>query len=428
LKRVLIISPYFPPTNAADMQRVRMSLPYFRDYGWEAEIVAVHWKYTDLQQDDLLLEMVPEDIIIHRVKPLDKRLTSKFGLGSIALRSIAAYRKCVNLLLREKKYDLIYFSTTQFPICILGCYWKNKFNIPFVIDLQDPWHSNYYEDKPKNQRPKKYWLSYRFNKYLEPLAFRSVDGIISVSESYITEIKKRYPGLKDVPSSTITFGAYSPDIQIAIKNKDKFPSLLQPGYKNLVYIGRGGQDMHKAITPLFAALKTGLTKYPLLFSQLKLYFIGTSYAAPGQGEQTIRPLAKDYGIEDQVIESTDRVSYYQTLSTLQQADALFIPGSDDPSYTASKIYPYLLAKRPLLAIVNAESSIIRIVQEYNVKSIYTYDNTPDIIEKIVTFLRQIVTDDLEIPDYNENAIKKYGAKNMTAKQCILFDNVLERTQ
>ncbi len=34
MKRVLIISPHFPPINAPDCQRVRMSLPYYRRYGW----------------------------------------------------------------------------------------------------------------------------------------------------------------------------------------------------------------------------------------------------------------------------------------------------------------------------------------------------------------------------------------------------------
>lgn len=39
MKRVLIISPHFPPINAPDMQRVRMSLPYYKDMGWGVPIV-----------------------------------------------------------------------------------------------------------------------------------------------------------------------------------------------------------------------------------------------------------------------------------------------------------------------------------------------------------------------------------------------------
>jgi len=41
MKRVLIVSPNFPPINAPDMQRVRMSLPFYRDNGWEPVVLAV---------------------------------------------------------------------------------------------------------------------------------------------------------------------------------------------------------------------------------------------------------------------------------------------------------------------------------------------------------------------------------------------------
>ena len=126
IKRVLIISPYFPLSNAADMQRIRMSLPYFKDYGWEAEVVTIDPKHSDIIKDDLLLESVPSDIPVHLIQAFSKKWTSKFGLGSISLRSLWFYRLKVNSLLKQKKNDLIYFSTTQFPVCILGAYWKKR--------------------------------------------------------------------------------------------------------------------------------------------------------------------------------------------------------------------------------------------------------------------------------------------------------------
>ena len=167
MKHLLIISPYFPPVNTADMQRVRMSLPYFQTYGWEAEVVAVDPACTDLPQDRLLLESIPEGIKIHLVKALGKKWTSRLGFGSISYRSWWFFKKKVNEILKKKRFDLIYFSTTQFQVCTLGAYWKEKFKIPYVIDMQDPWHSEYYQDKPKKQQPPKYWLSYRLNKFLE---------------------------------------------------------------------------------------------------------------------------------------------------------------------------------------------------------------------------------------------------------------------
>ena len=41
VKKVLIVSPHFPPINAPDMQRVRLALPYLRELGWEPTVIAV---------------------------------------------------------------------------------------------------------------------------------------------------------------------------------------------------------------------------------------------------------------------------------------------------------------------------------------------------------------------------------------------------
>lgn len=404
------------------MQRVRMSLPYFAACDWDAEVVTIDEQYADLAKDELLLQSVPPGIKIHKVKAFSKTLTSKVGLGSIAIRSLWYYRKMVNSLLKNNKFDLIYFSTTQFPICTLGAYWKKRFGVPYVIDMQDPWHSDYYINKPKNEQPPKYWFAYRLNKYLEPVAIKNADGLISVSSAYIDGLKSRYPVIQNIPAATITFGSFEPDLQIANDNQKLFTGLLDDGFTNVVYIGRGGKDMHKAISPVFETLQTRLKQDKEQYNKIKFYFIGTSYAPAGQGIATILPLAKQYGIEDHVVEITDRISYYQTLLTLQQANALFIPGSDDPKYTASKIFPYLLTKKPVLAVFNAASSAIPIMQQYGVQHVYSYDNiTP---ENLLSFFEQLIQAGLKPIEYNADAVKKYSAQEMTLAQCTLFDKII----
>lgn len=407
------------------MQRIRMSLPYFKEFGWDAEVVTVDASFSEIVKDELLLQSIPASIKIHVVNAFNKSWTSKFGLGSLALRSLWFYRKKVNRLLKETRFDLVYFSTTQFPVCILGAYWKKRFGVPYVIDMQDPWHSDYYQGKPRDQQPSKYWFSYRLNKYLEPLALKQADALISVSENYIHDLKTRYPEIKNIPAATITFGAFAPDLKIAEDNRQQFKALLDPQFINIVYIGRGGADMHQAIGILFKTLKDGLDKEPKIFNKIKIYFIGTSYAPGGQGKPTILPLAKQFGVENSIVEITDRISYYHTLITLQQADALFIPGSDDPNYTASKIYPYLLTNKPLLAIFNSQSPAISILLEYGVKHVYSYNSTNDIGINVYSFLKQVINHDIEANDYNAEAIKKYSAKNMTCRQCKLFDMVFD---
>lgn len=425
-KRLLIISPHFPPTNAADMQRVRMSLPYFQEFDWEVEVVVVDDQYVDLDRDNLLLESIPSNIIIHKVEAFSKKWTAKIGLGSIGLRSMYFYRKKVDKLLAERKYDLIYFSTTQFPVCILGAHWKKKFDIPFVIDMQDPWHSEYYKNKPKSERPKKYWFSYRLHKYLEPIAMNEVDGLISVSANYILTLRERYPLLKNKPAKLITFGAFDRDFKIAKVHDKELPlAYKNEGDRiNIVYIGRGGYDMRDSVKLLFECFKKGLENENALFQKVRFHFIGTSYAPKGKGMQTIRPNAEEIGISEYVEETTDRIGFYASLKNLDSADGLFIMGSNDVAYTASKLYPYILANKPLLSIFHRESNACEMLRNINGGDLITIDESLEsAYETVKSYLNKIVN---KVPTTTKwQAFEKYGAHALTKEQVHLFDEIIQ---
>ncbi|MDQ0640916.1 hypothetical protein QF042_004481 [Pedobacter sp. W3I1] len=422
-KKALIISPYFAPSNAADMQRIRMSLPFYKDLGWDVEIVAVKEQYTDAVFDYLLNKSIPDYIKIHHISALPQNLTKKFGLGSIALRSLWFYKQYVDRLLKKEHFDLIYFSTTQFPVCVLGPYWKKKFGIPYVIDIQDPWFTNYYEDKPKHKRPKKYWFSYRLDKYLEPIAMKSVNGLVSVSDAYIEDLVLRYPHLKTIPSDTITFGGFKKDLEIAENNKEtlKLAFNNDPKYKHIVYVGRGGFDMQRAVMLLLKGFKIGLKKNAANFKNLRFHFIGTSYAPLGSGQKTLQIVAEKLGLGSYVTEQTDRISFYESIYNLQTADALFIPGHIKPAYTASKIYPYIMTEKPILAIFNLESSASQSIIDCKAGYVADILNFKSAMDTIYIFLNAVAESKMPKPETNWKEFKQYRAKATTERQCNLFD-------
>lgn len=403
-----------------------MSLPYFKELGWNAEVVCVDERHSEMVKDDLLLQSLPQGQVIHTVMAFNIKWTGKIGLGSLALRSMWFYMLRVNQLLTRNKYDLIYFSTTQFPICILGRYWKNKFGVPYVIDMQDPWHSGYYKDKPKNERPKKYWFSYRLNKWLEPLAIKKADGLISVSANYIETLKVRYSVIKNIPSAIIPFGFLEKDMEIAA-NSPVSSSILHKNHFNCVYVGRGGHDMEKALTLLFTGLKTGLSLQPDLFSNIRFYFLGTSYAPLGTGKKTILPLAEKLAVAEYIHEETDRLPFYQSIATLIQADALIIPGSDNAEYTASKIFPYILTNKPLLAVFHEKSSTVQIISKCSPQSdIVTFPGKPDeIATQIFQILKTWLIKGPNNISFNKNEFNLHSAKEMTRNQTDLFNLVIK---
>lgn len=423
MKTVLCISPHFPPANAADMHRLRQSLPYFEGFGWKAVSFVVDPIYIEQERDELLSESLPSNIDIHYVKAFPSKFTRKFGLGNLGFRSWFQYKNAVNTYLEKNKVDLIYFSTTVFTLMSLGSYWKNKYGVPFVVDLQDPWRNDYYLSLNRKERPSKFWFDYSQKKYLEAKTMPEVAGIVSVSDAYVKTMKNRYPCLKNLNCLTLPFSALESDWDIA---RSLTPINFGENTVNVIYVGRGGSDMTFSVSSLFYAFRKGLDKGIREFNNVRFLFFGTSYAQNGRGVKSFKPIAEKYGVSEFVEENTDRLPYFKSLKALDCADVLFIPGSNDEKYTASKVFPYILAKKPLFAIFNENSSVVGILKSTKGGDVISFanDNSLDeVSDKVLNVFESLLTKLPFTPELDVTAFKPYTAKEMTRKQCLYFDEI-----
>ncbi|GAB3195572.1 hypothetical protein GCM10027293_06000 [Pontibacter aydingkolensis] len=409
-----------------------MSLPYFKEFGWIPTVVAVKPEFIEAPIDNNLLLTVPSDVTVYSVNAFKSSYTRKFGLGNLGFRSfIQLLLKCYALF-RKEKYDLIYISTTAFPVMALGRLLKFLFRKPFILDIQDPWRQDFYLDKPKHEQPPKFKYAYKVDSFLERFTVPYADGIIAVSDGYINTFHKRYPSTLKSESETITFGASEIDMKVLenINFINKYFS-KNKGILNLLYVGRGGYDLHYSLNILFKAIERGLSEDNSLFSKIKLHFIGTSYAKNGTGTETIKPLAEKYQLNDIVNEVTDRIPYFEALFLLSEADLLIVPGSTDINYTASKLYPYILSKKNILTIFHENSSVNEIITSTRAGRTVTFNLKNDDTERLINATFHNLQELINKPNLHLNidwsAFSKFTSRHMTQRQTDVFDRVLRRS-
>lgn len=347
------------------------------------------------------------------------------------MRAYFHIRRKGNELLRKNHFDLVYFSTTAFHVMALGPEWKKKFKVPFIVDIQDPWRNDFYLDKPAAERPPKFFIAYNIDKYLEAKTIPFADGIISVSQGYCDTLMQRYPSVTNEKCRVITFGMADADIRIMKTHVKKCDKILFPADKiKVLYIGRGGYDMAFAVNIIFKAFAKGLQADHDKFSKMHFWFIGTSYAPAGTGKKTIEPIAVENNVGEFVTEITDRITYFETLYLLNEADILFIPGSVDNNYTASKIYPYIILQKPMLAVFNEKSNIVNLLDHLGYGEMITFDHlskkTEDYVEACLCALNKLLKEDYNT-HLNATQFEGYKALSKTKEQVEFFNLVIGKT-
>lgn len=360
--RILAVSPRFAPTNGADTHRLRLLLNHAPASGWQVEVLAVDAADVVGPIDPWLEERLPPDVPVHRVHTWQLK---GWGLNGLAQRSFwPLYRKgCA--LLSTGRFDLVFFSTTEFALHALGPLWQRKYGVPFCMDYQDPWVNDYYRMHPEVVPPGgrlKYAAADWVHRVMERFVVRRCAGFMAVSRAYLDDLERRYgQAVAGKPMLVRPFPAEPAELDALRRGTERTSEVQGPMVWR--YIGRGGPDMVKAASAFFRAWQQAIDSGMLAPDAARFEANGTSYAAAGRGEKTFAPLVEGTELAPQVCENPDRLGYSDMLRALLRSDALVVFGSDDPAYTASKIYPYLMAGKPLLAIFHENSSVVRLMRE-----------------------------------------------------------------
>jgi hypothetical protein len=256
---------------------------------------------------------------------------------------------------------------------------------------------------------------------------RHVAHVVGVSRGTIELVRKRYRWLQAASTTEIPYGGETADWEYVRRNP-RANRLFDPADGNLHFcsVGAYTNAMRPVLTAFFAAVRKARDT-DVQLAGLRLHFVGTSYS---DGRHCVAPIAREAGVEELVYEYPQRVPYLDALQLLSDAHALLVIGSAEPHYTASKIFPYILARKPLLTIFHRDSSVIEIMESTRAGSVVSFsaeDPLEQKTEELARRLRELAALPVGYqPATRWDAFEAYTTRAMTARLASVFDKVLAR--
>jgi glycosyltransferase involved in cell wall biosynthesis len=376
LKKILIITYYWPPSGGAGVQRWLKFAKYLPEFGYEVHVLTVNAETANYPQlDQSLVSEVPQNIHVHTTKTSDpyviyslfgrKAPSSGFanetvhGISGLVKKLARFIRgnmfipdprkgwnqhaiKKANELIDKHGIDTVVTTSPPHSTQLIGLELKRTRNIKWVADMRDPWTKIYYVSELLQTN----WAKNR-NAKLERAVLENADRVITVSQSLASEFCELAPGLSQEDVEVIPNGFDEDDFQFDIPFDKQF---------TIGYMG--------TITNQYdvtALLKTvGSIEVDIAFR-----FIGD---APTQFRNRI----------EEVSTKTEFTGYLNHDKAIEKAAAcsvllLVIPKiENNKGILTGKIFEYLALNRPILGIGPADGDAAAILNETGAGKMFDY--------------------------------------------------------
>ncbi len=381
-RRYLLISPAFPPMSRIGAKRALhlcRNLPHF---GWEPVVLAAPPR--DNHVDPRLAESLPPAIVVsrgysgvlrslvHRLMhfralpfeetPVNRqrRLRERRVLGQdlgfltpfdqYFYDTAAAVRQGLALV-RRHELEAIQVSADPWSALLAGYAIHRLTGLPLVPDLRDPWSLH---EAKMALRPA---LTRAIVRHVEHAVFRRSARIVLNTEAARDAYREAYDGR--IPSGRFTFvrNAYDPGLFAPV------PQVKAPVFR-VLYFGRFSRFVEPTI--LLRAFRAFVEREALVPSQARLAFAG------GLRQPDLASI-HEHGLAEHV-DVLGYVPYHDSLALLRSAHVLcLVAGPERTLQIPGKLYDYLAARRPILAI-SANEELNRILADSRSGTSARYDD------------------------------------------------------
>jgi hypothetical protein len=259
---------------------------------------------------------------------------------------------------------------------------------------------------------------------LEPRALQAAAHVTTVSRRQHEDLLERYPWLKKTPMTDIPIGADPEDFQAVREPEFRSDDHLD-GRFTIAYVGTIWPPVIPTLRAFLRALAR-LRSHDKVFSRLQVAFVGSSGIPGGNRANIVQPLAEQEGVADIIKEIPQRLPYLDALAVTANADLNLILGSDEPHYTASKVYGILMAGRPHLSILRPESSAHGVCKAAGggiALTFRSHDHVDEIVPTIADSIVQIVNLPQSLGQVYPHAYAPFEASAIAARFAEILDGL-----
>ncbi|MCR4859310.1 MAG: glycosyltransferase [Bacteroidales bacterium] len=441
MKRLLIITYYWPPTGGSGVQRWVKFSKYLPQFGWQPVIYTPE-NPEQLARDESLLADIPacaevlktritEPYAVYRkltggrqgeeVNPVNAQKKNWKQRLSLWIRGncfvpdprIGWVRPSVRFLkkyLAEHPVDAVVTTGPPQSVHLIGRGLKRALGVRWIADFRDPWTEMFYY-KHLGLGP----AADRRHHRLEQSVLDEADVVVSVTPL----VQKDFQAKTKTPVVLITNGFDEDDFSenpgrdgscprsaIGLRSADARP---YPGER--LHGGTAAPDLppfRLVHTGLFAADGNPLRLWDALAQRCAddpAFRERLEIRLAGKVDAAVLESIRARGLGDNLVE-LGYLPHDETVREQRGADILLLPLRQEPEYAKvlpGKIFEYLAARRPVLGIGQEDGAAAAVLRDAHAGEMFDWDKQ----DELLAFL------DAEHPQTTD--IEKYTRRALTAQ-------------
>ena len=436
MKRVLVITYYWPPTGGSGVQRWVKFAKYLPDEGWQPVIYTPE-NPEQLAVDHTLEAEIPEGTEIiktHITEPYE--LYKKFLKGSghkkeaVEVNPVNAQNKTFaqkaamwvrgNLFrpdprclwirpsvkflkkyLEEHPVDIIVSTGPPQSMHLIGRELARETGLPWIADFRDPWTKIFYFKHLSMTAATERWHSRMEQKVLD-----EATAVVAVSPL----VQKEFQEMTKTPVELITNG---------------FDECDFAGLSEVCAAGGPEADFTVTHTGLFAAdgnpialwetLSELCTKDSTFRKALKIKLIGKT-------DDQITDAIKNAGLEDNLV-NMGYQPHNVAVEEQRKASVLILPLRKEPEYKAvlpGKLFEYMASQRPILGIGQPDGAMAMIMDQTKTGTVLDWEDKAHLQDFILECWNRHRNGELNL---EKSDISRFERRNLTRQMAKLFEKL-----